>query len=94
MIEKFDPKDMDLEEMEGMHQAMDMVIALMANSGSSKFKGLKLQNDLHKRLHDLIGSDEYIKNEEISKKVVSILEQFNTIIDDFIKENNITIEEE
>lgn len=89
----FDPEDMSLEEMGDMHKAMDMVIALMASSGSSKFKALKLQNDLHEKLHDIMGSQKFVKNEKISLKVVAVLEQFNSIIDDFVKENDITLEE-
>ena len=89
----FDLENMDSKEMEGMENFIDKLIDLMADNGSSKFKSLKLSKDVRNKIGDLLGSKEFIKNDDITEKTLSLLEQFNKILDDFIEENNITIEE-
>ena len=89
----FDLENMNKEEREGMHSFIDSLIGMMAENGSPKFKGLKYRNDLMDKTGKLLGTKEFIKDDDITEKTVSLLEQFNKLIDDFIEENNINIEE-
>ena len=85
---------MDFEKMKKEKEAMDIIIDMMANTGISKFKILKNRNSLFNKISDLISSDDVLEgSEELAEKVLSLIEQFENIIDDFIKENNITIED-
>jgi hypothetical protein len=84
---------MDFEKMEGIKDLMDTVIDALADSGSSKFRMLKSRKALFNKINDLISSDDVVNGrEELAEKIVAVFEQFENIINDFIEENNITIE--
>lgn len=85
---------MEFEKMKKKGELIDQIIDMLANTGSSKFKLLRNRNNLYNKINDLLLSDDVAKgSEELAEKLTTLFEQFENIINDFIEENNITIED-
>ena len=79
----------DFKKAKESHKMIQQITEMLGGMDSS-FKLLGINMRLRNRLQDLMDLKDIIDNKETTKKLINIMEQFEKIVDDFIKENNIS----
>lgn len=73
---------------------IDGIIDLLANIGDTRFKMLQANNKVVNKLGGILNSDTVHKSEDLIEKTITLMGQFDKILDDYIAENNISIKKE
>ena len=81
---------MKLENMKKESEFMDQLVDMLSETGEIAFKIMKEKKILVNKSSDVVINIK--ENEKLKQELLNIFIQFNNIIDDFIKENNIKME--
>ena len=84
-------KEMNKSFKEARKQSRELErITSMLGGLDTNFKMLGTGMRLNNRIKDLMDYKDIIDSEELSKQLINMLEQFEQMINDFVKENNIS----
>lgn len=88
-MKMFDDKEM--EDMKKKHDVADMLMELLAKTGDKRAILMNKFNDFMNTWAKVIHTA--VDNEELIDKTQNLIAQFENILNDFAKDNNIEIEE-
>lgn len=79
----------NIDDLEKQKRNIDIFIDMLAETGIKQMTMMKAYRGLFNKTQKIMMNNNVIANEELAEKVENMFNQFEYVLDDFIKENKL-----